>query len=134
MMEADVKVPCGRNLLAMPDRVTKPWRILALSRAWHKYPRQINGRILVLLVSYRSQSILKRTPGLPAMDLAPHSSVFLLGNDERGVNVARRFLIVHNDFGYRFDLVQMFDLILVVCWPWAVVRRLDIWEGIAHFI
>lgn len=66
------------------------------------------------------------------MDLAPHSSVFLLGNDERGVNVARRLLIVHNDFGYRLDLVQMFDLILVVCWPWAVVRRLDIWEGIAH--
>lgn len=66
------------------------------------------------------------------MDLAPHSSVLLLGDDERGVNVARRLLIVHHDFGGRLDLVQVVDLILVVCWPRAVVRRLDISEGVAH--
>lgn len=66
------------------------------------------------------------------MDLAPHSSAFLLGNDECGVNVARRLLIVHHDFGDRLDRVQMFDLILVVCWPWSVLHRLDIWEGVDH--
>lgn len=68
------------------------------------------------------------------MDFAPHSSVFCLANNERGVNVPSSLLIIHHDIRNRSDFVQVIDLVLVVCRRREVVRRLDVQEGIVHFI